>query len=55
LALQQARIILAKTLWSFDVEMLPGQSMNYEKDFKMYGMLEKPPFWVRLLPLQRNN
>jgi cytochrome P450 len=49
LAIQQARIILAKVLWTFDAERLPGQSMNFERDFKMYGMLEKPQYWVRLL------
>ncbi|KAI9154961.1 Cytochrome P450 monooxygenase BOA3 [Paramyrothecium foliicola] len=55
LAIQQTKLTLAKVLWTFDVEMLPGQHMNFEKDFKIYGMLEKPQFWVRFRQVDRCN
>ncbi len=54
LSLQEIKLIVAKVLWTFDIEMLPGQHVNFEKDFKLYGMLEKPDLTVRLLPVQRN-
>lgn len=48
------RLIIAKVLWTFDVEMLPGQQhVDFERDFKMYGMLEKPDVWVRFHPVTR--
>ncbi|KEY71798.1 hypothetical protein S7711_06550 [Stachybotrys chartarum IBT 7711] len=54
LSLNQVRLIVAKTLWAFDVEKVPGQrDVNYERDFKLYGMLEKPDVWVRFHPVAR--
>ncbi|KAI1395386.1 cytochrome P450 [Hypoxylon fuscum] len=54
LSWQEMRLIIAKVLWTFDVEMLPGQQhVDFERDFKMYGMLEKPDVWVRFHPVTR--
>ncbi|KAI0393876.1 cytochrome P450 [Xylariaceae sp. FL0594] len=53
LAWRQTKLFIAKVLWKFDVEMLPGQAITFEKDFRMYGMWEKPEFRVRFRP--RNN
>ncbi|KAK7917480.1 cytochrome P450 [Apiospora marii] len=47
LAWKETRLFLAKVLWSFDVEMLPNQSIVFERDFSMYAMWNKPSFWVR--------
>ncbi|KAK8068348.1 hypothetical protein PG996_007460 [Apiospora saccharicola] len=44
LAWQQTRLFLAKVLWTFDVEVLPGQSIEFERDFSMYAMWNKPKF-----------
>ncbi|KAI0102820.1 cytochrome P450 [Nemania sp. FL0031] len=44
---RQIRLFVAKVLWEFDVEMLPGQDFNFERDFRLYAMWEKPKFWVR--------
>ncbi|KAK8070609.1 hypothetical protein PG997_010812 [Apiospora hydei] len=54
LAWQQTRLFLAKVLWTFDVEVLPGQSIEFERDFSMYAMWNKPKFWVRFHPVQRD-
>ena len=54
LAWRQTRLFIAKVLWAFDVKMLPGQRIEFEKDFWMYGMWEKPPFWVRFHPVARS-
>ncbi|KAI0015351.1 cytochrome P450 [Xylariomycetidae sp. FL0641] len=51
LSLQETKLIVAKVLWSFDLEMLPGQHVSYENDFRLYGMLEKPDLWVRFKPV----
>ncbi|KAI1268078.1 cytochrome P450 [Xylariaceae sp. FL1019] len=47
LAWRQTKLFLAKVLWKFDVEMLPGQSIVFQRDFRMYGMWKKPNFRVR--------
>ncbi|KAK8023760.1 cytochrome P450 [Apiospora rasikravindrae] len=39
LAWQQTKLFLAKVLWTFDVEMLPGQSIEFERDFSIPGSL----------------
>ncbi|KAI0469974.1 cytochrome P450 [Xylariaceae sp. FL0804] len=53
LAWRQTRLFIAKVLWAFDVEMLPNQSISFEKDFRMYGMWQKPQFRVRFHPVSR--
>ncbi|KAI0153072.1 cytochrome P450 [Xylariaceae sp. FL1272] len=53
LAWRQTRLFVAKVLWSFDMEAVPGQSMVFERDFKIYGMWEKPSFRARFLPVVR--
>lgn len=53
LSWHEIRLIIAKVLWTFDVELLPGQHVSYERDFKLWGMLEKPDLWVRFKPVER--
>lgn len=52
LAWRETRLFIAKVLWTFEVEPLPGQekSIVFENGFRMYGMWSKPQFWVRLQP-----
>ncbi|KAI1297998.1 isotrichodermin C-15 hydroxylase [Xylaria venustula] len=53
-AWRQTRLFIAKVLWIFDIEMLPNQDIVLERDFKMYGMWEKPKFWVWFHPRDRD-
>jgi hypothetical protein len=54
LSWQQMRVVIAKVFWSFDVERVSKhKDLQYEADFKLYGMLEKPDFWVRFRPVAR--
>lgn len=51
----EARLFVTKMLWSFDVLPLEGvRKLEYERDFKVYGMWVKPPMPVRLLPVKRD-
>ncbi|KAI1089462.1 cytochrome P450 [Rostrohypoxylon terebratum] len=38
----QARLVLAKVLWSLDMEMVPGQKIDLEKELKGWGYWVKP-------------
>lgn len=54
LAWRETRFFIAKVLWSFDVEMAPAQKrVDFDRDFKMYAMWEKPEFRVRFHPVRR--
>lgn len=50
----QARLLLAKVLWTFDLELVPGQNINLDKALRVYGMYIKPEVWVRFLPVSRD-
>ncbi|KAI0189856.1 cytochrome P450 [Astrocystis sublimbata] len=47
LAWRQTKLFITKVLWKLDVEMLPGQNIVFDRDFRMYGMWKKPNFRVR--------
>ncbi|GME34240.1 Cytochrome p450 protein, partial [Neofusicoccum parvum] len=49
LAYHEMRIILAKVLWNFDLE-LSDQSKSWV-DQKCYGLWDKPELWVRAKPV----
>ncbi|KAK7750409.1 hypothetical protein SLS62_007708 [Diatrype stigma] len=55
LAWRQTKLFIAKVLWTFDIEMLPNQNIVFEKNFRMYGMWEKPKFWVRFHPARASS
>lgn len=54
-AWRQTRLFIAKVLWSFDVEVLPGQNIVFEDAFRQYAMWEKPKFWVRFHEVERED
>lgn len=54
LAWRETRLFVAKVLWSFDVEMVEGQSIYFDRDFDHFGMWKKPRFFVRLIPVRRD-
>ncbi|KAH7316854.1 cytochrome P450 [Stachybotrys elegans] len=53
LSSDEIKLIMAKVLWTFDVEIMHGQHVDFERDFRMYGMLTKPDVWVRFHPVVR--
>ncbi|KAJ5420683.1 cytochrome P450 [Penicillium sp. CMV-2018d] len=46
----QGRIILAKLLWSFDMELTNKDSIDWEKDIKMFAIWIRPDLVVRVRP-----
>ncbi|THV52969.1 hypothetical protein BGAL_0063g00270 [Botrytis galanthina] len=53
MAWTQMKLYLAKILWTFDVEAVPGQNLSFDRDFSVYTMWDKPRFWVRFVPVKR--
>ncbi|KAK7698287.1 hypothetical protein SLS64_012652 [Diaporthe eres] len=54
IALALLRIFVAKVLWEFDLEAAPGQDgLSFDKHFKFMTFWERPQFWVRFKPVQR--
>jgi len=51
LAYAEARVILARLIWNFDFE-LDERSKNWSQQ-KMLIFWEKPPLFVRLIPVTR--
>lgn len=49
----QARLFLAKVVWSFDMELVSGQRIEIEKDLRVYGMYIKPEIQVRFQPVAK--
>ena len=47
------RLILAKMIWSFDLELDP-QSENWWKDLKVLALWKKSPLMVRLKEVVRD-
>lgn len=50
----QIRVFVAKVLWKFDLEHIPGtgDDLDMDKDLRGWGMYEKPEFRVRFLPVE---
>ena len=46
------RLILAKVLWNFDLELAPGSDGWVERQ-KVYGLWEKGPLMVKVRPVVR--
>ncbi|MCJ1306503.1 hypothetical protein MMC25_000146 [Agyrium rufum] len=51
IAWDQIRLFLTKVLWSFDLKMVVGQDLSFDRDFTVYTMWNKPPFRVRFVPV----
>lgn len=41
-AWRQTRLFIAKVLWHFDAELVPGEEVIFDRDFRSYAMWEKP-------------
>ena len=48
--LRQLRLYLVKIFWALDMELVPGQNINFERDSRLYAMWEKPGMRVRFRP-----
>jgi hypothetical protein len=53
MAWTQAKLFLAKVLWSFDVFKADAQEFNLERDLLHYGFFEKPELYVRFVPVSQ--
>lgn len=47
IAWAETKLFVAKVLWTFELELVPGQNVVFDRDFKFYSMWEKPKLWVR--------
>lgn len=52
-AWRQTRLFVAKVLWNFDVELVPGEEVIFDRDFRSYAMWEKPKVRARFRPVIR--
>ncbi|KUJ13112.1 cytochrome P450 [Mollisia scopiformis] len=50
----QARLFMAKLLWTFDVIRVPGQQIDLERSLLHYGFLIKPELKVRFVPVRKD-
>jgi hypothetical protein len=50
--LHQVRLYLAKVFWALDLELVPGQDFDFERDSRPYAMWEKPGLRVRFRPAE---
>ncbi|RYP10844.1 hypothetical protein DL764_000396 [Monosporascus ibericus] len=48
----QTKLFIAKVVWNFDLEMVPGQDYDWERDMKHYSMWQKPDLFVKFIPVQ---
>ncbi|KAI1372086.1 cytochrome P450 [Hypoxylon crocopeplum] len=47
----QSRVFIAKTLWTFDLEMVSGQEVDMDRDLRGWGMFQKPEVRVKFVPV----
>jgi len=47
----QTRIFLAKLLYTFDMELVNGDDVDWERDCRLYALWQKPQIEVRFMPV----
>lgn len=52
LAAAEMRIVVAKMIWNFDIELHPDTRPNWF-DQKVFILWDKPPLYVQLKPVRR--
>ncbi|KAI1108242.1 cytochrome P450 [Nemania sp. NC0429] len=55
MAWMQGKLFLAKVLWTFDVEKIPGQKFDLEKTLLHFGFFDKPELQVRFRVVNRDD
>ncbi|KAF2117930.1 cytochrome P450 [Lophiotrema nucula] len=53
LAYAEMRLILAKVLWNFDLELDESRCGSWMESQKIFFLWEKPPLWVKLTAVKR--
>ncbi|KAF2828832.1 cytochrome P450, partial [Ophiobolus disseminans] len=53
MAWTQAKLFLAKVLWTFDVLKIEGQVFDLERDLLHYGFFEKPELYVKFIEVSQ--
>ncbi|KAK7742410.1 hypothetical protein SLS53_004556 [Cytospora paraplurivora] len=54
-AWRQTRVFIAKVLWNFDIERVPGEEVVFDRDFRSYAMWDKPKIRARFRPVEREH
>ncbi|KAK1712133.1 cytochrome P450, partial [Colletotrichum lupini] len=49
-AMQRLRIVIAKLVWSFDMELTNKNRIDWQRDSYLYGIWERPQLWVKATP-----
>lgn len=50
---QQAKSVLVKLLWTFDMELTNRNEIDWDRDCKLYALWVRPPVMVRFTPVNR--
>lgn len=53
-AWRQGRVFMARVLWTFNLEMVPGQDVDMHRDLRGWGLYKKPEVRVRFVPARGN-
>ncbi|KAI0015518.1 cytochrome P450 [Xylariomycetidae sp. FL0641] len=53
MAWMQAKLFVAKVLWTFDIVRVPGQNFDLETQLRHYGFFEKPELYVQFAMVSR--
>lgn len=43
----QAKAVLAKLIWTFDMELANGDDIDWERDCKLYALWVRPSVFMR--------
>jgi len=46
-AYMQLRLALAKIVWTFDMELTNGDTVDWDRDLRLYAIWSRPEVWVR--------
>jgi cytochrome P450 len=54
IAWQQMKLFMAKVLWTFDIEGVKGMDKNFDDDFSLHAMWNRPHLWVKFHTVKRS-
>lgn len=54
-AYMQIRLILAKMLWTFNIELANGYDVDWVRDTRLYGVYNRPEVWLRVTKAAPNS
>lgn len=49
----ESRVFFGKLLWTFDLELIPGRTVDFDRDLRGWGIFEKPIFNVKFIQVLR--